>query len=100
MKMLKRLLLIGLAIPLTACGMFTQYAKEDCAMLSGRDALKCMDYRQRQVNADLSREASELLRAYRQCVHKHEGDAGKAKENCAMYRDVLQNIQLGHMSCT
>jgi hypothetical protein len=92
---------VALLVPvLSGCEMFTQYAKEDCSMLSGRDAMKCMDYRQRQATAELSHEASELLKAYRQCVQKHESDSGKAKENCAMYRDVLQNIQLGHMSCS
>jgi len=93
--------LIVLAMPLLAnCGMFTHYATEDCSTLTGKDAMRCMDYRQRQANAEMSREATELLKAYRQCVQKHEPDSGKAKENCAMYRDVLQNIQLGHMSCS
>lgn len=95
------LLMTVLAMPLLAsCGTFTRYATEDCSMMTGRDAMRCMDYRQRQANAELSREAGELLKAYRQCIQKNEADSGKAKESCAMYRDVLQNIQLGHMSCS
>lgn len=98
---MRLLIAVALLLPMLAgCGMFTHYAMEDCSTLSGRDAMRCMDYRQRQANVELSHEASELLKAYRQCVQKHESDTVKAKENCAMYRDALQNIQLGHMSCS
>ena len=101
MKISMSVLMTIVAMPLLAsCGMFTQYAKEDCSMLTGKDAMRCIDYRQRQANAEISREATELLKGYRQCIQKNESDSGKVKENCAMYRDVLQNIQLGHMSCS
>lgn len=101
MKLSTCVLMTVLAMPLLAsCGMFTHYATADCSTLTGKDAMRCMDYRQRQANAEMSREAGELLKAYRQCVQKHESDSVKVKESCAMYRDVLQNIQLGHMSCS
>ena len=96
----KLLLVIGSLALLTSCGMFTQYAKEDCSMLSGKEAMRCVDYRQRKAHAEMSQEVSELLKAYRQCVGKHESDKEKAKENCAIYRDVLQNIQVSSMSCS
>jgi len=92
--------LIVLALPLLAsCGMFTHYATEDCSTLTGKDAMRCMDYRQRQANVAISNEVTELMKAYRQCAQKHESDSGKVKESCAMYRDVLQNVQVGQMSC-
>ena len=100
-KISKSVLMTVLVMPMLAsCGSFTQYAKEDCSTLTGKGAMRCMDYRQRQANAEMSREVTELLKAYRQCVQKHESDSGKIKESCAMYRDVLQNIQLGQMSCS
>jgi hypothetical protein len=80
--------------------MFTRYAKEDCSTLTGKDAMRCADYRQRQANAAISQGVTELLKAYRQCISKNESEIGKAKESCAMYRDVLQTIQLRHMSCS
>lgn len=92
--------LIVLAMPLLAsCGMFTHYATEDCSTLTGKDAMRCMDYRQRQANVAVSNEVTELMKAYRQCVQKNGPDSGKVKESCAMYRDVLQNVQVGQMSC-
>jgi hypothetical protein len=100
MEMPMQLLIMAMMISLSGCGMFTQYAKEDCSTLTGKDAMRCVDYRQRQANAAISQEATELLKAYRQCIHKNESDSGKVKESCGMYRDVLQTIQLGHMSCS
>jgi hypothetical protein len=80
--------------------MFTQYAEEDCSMVTGKDAMRCVDYRQRQANAAISQEVTELLKAYRQCISKDGSDTDTAKEACGMYRDVLQSVQLGHMSCS
>jgi len=80
--------------------MFTQYEKEDCAVLTGKDAMRCVDYRQRKAHAEMSREVAEMLKAYRVCIGKHEGDAAKARENCEMYRDVLQSVQVSSMSCS
>jgi hypothetical protein len=89
------------ALPLfTSCGMNTRYEKADCAMLSGKDALRCADYRQRKANAEVSHEVAELLKDYRQCIQRHEGDVTKAKENCAMYREGLERIELSNMSCS
>lgn len=101
---MKRLLIL-ITIPFVpqlfiACGMNTQYEKADCATLSGKDALKCVDYRQRKANAEISHEAGELLKGYRQCIQKHEGDVTKAKESCAPYREGLERIQLSSMSCS
>lgn len=101
MKPLRTLLMALFVSPLfMACGMNTQYEKADCATLSGKDSLKCVDYRQRKANAEISREAAELLKGYRQCIQKHEGDMTKAKESCALYREGLERIQLSSMSCS
>lgn len=90
-----------LVLPLVmSCGMKTQYERTDCSTLSGKDALRCIDYRQRKANAEISGEVSELLKGYRRCIQKHEGDIGKAKESCAVYRDVLEQIELSNMSCS
>ena len=101
MKQLRIVLMTGFALPLfMSCGMNTQYEKADCSTLSGKDALRCVDYRQRKANAEISHEAAELLKGYRQCVQKHEGDAAKAKESCAPYREGLERIELSSMSCS
>jgi len=101
---MKRLwtLLLAVFVPLLfiSCGMGAQYEHADCGMLSGKDALKCVDYHQRKANAEISREAAELLKGYRQCIQKHEGDMTKAKERCALYREGLERIQLSSMSCS
>ena len=94
-------LLLALISPSVAgCGMFTHYEKEDCAMLTGKNAIRCVDYRQRKAHAEMSHEVAEILKSYRQCVGKHEGDNQSAKESCAAYRDVLQSIQVSSMSCS
>lgn len=101
MKPLQIVLMTAFALPLfMSCGMNTQYEKADCSTLSGKDALRCVDYRQRKANAEISHEAAELLKGYRQCVQKHEGDAAKAKESCAPYREGLERIELSSMSCS
>jgi len=101
MKKLRIVLITILVLPvIMSCGMNTEYERTDCSMLSGKDALRCVDYRQRKANAEISHEAAELLKAYRQCIQKHEGDVAKAKESCAMYRDGLERIELSSMSCS
>jgi hypothetical protein len=80
--------------------MNTRYEKAACAVLSSKDALRCVDYRQRKANAEISHEVAELLKGYRQCIHKHEGDVTKAKENCAMCRESLERMELSSMSCS
>lgn len=101
MKRLQILLMTVFVLPLfMSCGMNTQYEKADCATLSGKDALRCVDYRQRKANAEISHEAAELLKSYRQCIQKHEGDITKAKESCALYREGLERIELSSMSCS
>jgi hypothetical protein len=85
---------------LMSCGIHTQYEKADCAALSGKDALRCVDYRQRNANAEISRETAALLKGYRQCIQKHESDMTKAKESCALYREGLERIELSSMSCS
>jgi hypothetical protein len=84
---------------LTGCGMFTHYEQEDCATLTGKDAMRCVSYRQQKAHAEMSHEVSELLKSYRQCIDK-TGDPEKAKINCAAYRDVLQSIQVSSMTCS
>jgi hypothetical protein len=101
MNQSKMILITALVLPLlTSCGMNAQYEQADCAMLSGKDALRCVDYRQRKANSEISHEAAELLKGYRQCIQKHEGDVAKAKESCALYREGLERIELSSMSCS
>jgi hypothetical protein len=101
MKQPSVLLVTLFALPLfISCGMNPQYEKMDCATLSGKDALRCVDYRQRKANAEMSHEAAELLKGYRQCIQKHEGDSAKVKESCAPYREGLERIELSSMSCS
>ena len=101
MNHLLKLFLAAAILPvMTSCGMFTQYEKEDCSLLSGKDAMRCVDYRQRKAHADMSHEVSELLKAYRQCIEKSGSDTEKGRANCSMYRDVLQSIQVSSMSCS
>ncbi len=101
MKRLQFLLMTAFALPLfMSCGMNTQYEKADCSTLSGKDAMRCVDYHQRKANAEISLEAAELLKGYRQCIQKHEGDMTTAKESCALYREGLERIELSSMSCS
>lgn len=101
MKRLWTLLMALFVSPLfMACGMGAQYEQADCGMLAGKDAMRCVDYRQRKANSEISREAAELLKGYRQCIQKHEGDLTKAKESCALYREGLERIELSSMSCS
>lgn len=101
MKRLLIAIITAFVLPLIiSCGMNTQYEKADCASLSGKDALRCVDYRQRKANAEISHEAAELLKGYRQCTQKHDGDTTKAKESCALYREGLERFELSSMSCS
>lgn len=96
-----RIVLMTAVLPLfTSCGMDTEYEKADCSTLSGKDAMRCVDYHQRKANAEISLEAAELLKGYRQCIQKHEGDMTTAKESCALYREGLERIELSSMSCS
>jgi len=96
-----KLFMAAAIVPImTSCGMFTHYEQEDCATLTGKDAMRCVDYRQRKAHADMSHEVSELLKGYRQCIDKSGSDTEKVKANCSMYRDVLQSIQVSSMSCS
>ncbi|MEQ1679575.1 MAG: hypothetical protein ABL950_03050 [Nitrospira sp.] len=94
-------LLTAFVLPLfISCGVGTQYEHADCGTLSGKDAMRCVEYRQRKANAEISREAAELLKGYRQCIQKHEGDVTKTKESCALYREGLERIEVSSMSCS
>ena len=58
---------------LASCGMFTHYDKEDGATLTRKDAMRCVDYRQRKAHAEMSREVAEMLKAYRLCAANMKG---------------------------
>jgi hypothetical protein len=101
MKRLQQAAMLAFMISgVAGCGMFTHYEQEDCATLTGKDAMRCVSYRQQKAHAEMSHEVSELLKAYRQCIDKTGSDPEKAKINCAAYRDVLQSIQVSSMTCS
>lgn len=80
-------------------GHMIQGTMMDATMMLYMIAAMCA-YRQRKASAQISREAAELLKGYRQCIQKHEGDLTKAKESCALYREGLERIELSRMSCS
>jgi len=52
------------------------------------------EFREKKGNADVLEERAELMRAYRTCVQKYEGDPPKAKEYCAPYTQMLREVEI------
>lgn len=49
------------------------------------------DFRLKKTQADLQEERAELLRAYRECLKKYEGEPQKSREFCAPYTRSLRD---------
>ena len=52
------------------------------------------DYRLKQTQSDIQEERAELLRAYRECLKKYEGEPQKSREFCAPYTQSLREIEV------
>ena len=79
-------------------GCVKQYGQEDCDTLYGVDARMCQEYRQRKADVEVRQETANLLKAYRICLQKYEGDPAKAKDNCSVYTQALHEIELKYQS--
>ena len=75
-------------------GCIHQYGKEDCDTLRGRHARMCQEYRQRKADAEIRQETANLLKAYRECLQRHEDNPAKAKENCSIYTHALHEVDI------
>ena len=53
------------------------------------------DYRQKQGEADVTKEKAELMKAYRECVTKYEDDPAVIRERCGAYNDMLRKMDIG-----
>jgi len=79
-------------------GCAPQYGQEDCDTLHGVHARMCQEYRQRKADVEVRQETANLLKAYRLCLQKYEGEPAKAKENCSVYTQALHEIELKYQS--
>ena len=52
------------------------------------------DYRLKQTQSDVQEERAELLKAYRECLKKHEDDPQKSRDFCAPYTQSLREIEI------
>ena len=52
------------------------------------------DYRLKQTQSDIQEERAELMRAYRECLKKHENDPQKSRDFCAPYTQSLREIEI------
>ena len=98
-KKLRRLsFLVLLAGGLSGCYHFGPDA--DCASMPSYDpfaggvALQCQEYKQREADAALRSETAQLVKAYRLCLAKYEGDPAKAKEYCSVYTQALHEFEI------
>jgi len=48
------------------------------------------DYRQKKGEADITEERANLMKAYRACLEKYEGDVAGMREQCDPYQKMLQ----------
>jgi hypothetical protein len=44
--------------------------------------------------ADVREETAEMMRAYRVCLQRYEGEPPKAKEHCAPYTQSLREVEI------
>ncbi len=70
-----------------------QYGTTNCDELYGRYARACQEYRQRKADADMRNEASQIVKAYRQCLEKYQDQPDKQKEYCSVYTQALHEIE-------
>jgi hypothetical protein len=52
------------------------------------------DYRMKKGTADVREETAEMMRAYRVCLQRYEGEPPKAKEHCAPYTQSLREVEI------
>jgi len=52
------------------------------------------DFRLKKTQADVLEEKAELMRAYRECLKKYEGEPQKSREFCAPYTQSLREIEI------
>lgn len=50
------------------------------------------DYRQKKGDADVTEERAKLMKTYRECLEKYEGDPTQIRERCGVYRSMLEKI--------
>ena len=70
-----------------------QYGTVNCDELYGEAARMCQEYRQRKADADMRSEASQIVKAYRQCLEKYQDQPDKQKEYCSVYTQALHEIE-------
>ena len=64
-------------------------------MLSGQIGCQWYeDYRMKKGTADIRQETAEMMRAYRLCLQRYEGETPKAKEHCAPYTQSLREVEI------
>jgi hypothetical protein len=52
------------------------------------------DYRVKKGTADVREETAEMMRAYRLCLQRYEGEPPKAKERCGPYTQSLREVEI------
>jgi hypothetical protein len=52
----------------------------------------CLSSPEEKYDAAVKKEVAELLKLYRLCLQKNEDNPTKAKENCAPYREAIQDL--------
>ena len=77
--LVKRALIVGLMLTVSACHYYEEY-------------------RVLKSTADLQDEKAELLKAYRLCLAKYQDEPPKAKEMCGPYTQSLREIEVRHQS--
>jgi hypothetical protein len=56
------------------------------------------DYRQKKGDADVTEERANLMKTYRECLEKYEGNSTEIRERCAVYRSMLDKIDAEPMT--
>jgi predicted small secreted protein len=74
-RVMRRIIILFVAAPLLLAGCFS-FGKDTDA--TGTQAFE--------------KELADMLRSYRQCLEKYEGDPGQAKEKCEVYRKTVYDL--------
>ena len=82
---------IGIMLMMGCAG--TQYGNVNCDELVDGWGTRCQEYRLRKADADMRNEASQIVKAYRQCLEKYQDQPDKQKEYCAVYTQALHQIE-------
>jgi hypothetical protein len=51
------------------------------------------EFKLKKTQADMQAERAALMRAYRECLKKHERDPARGKDACAAYTNSLREIE-------